>query len=373
MNHRIEFLYLSEKDMKDAGVLDIKECVDVMDEVFQIMGKGDYLMGGPKRNDHGLMIWFPDHPLGPQMPVNGPDRRFMSLIAYLGGRFNITGNKWYGSNIENPKKGLPRSILTVLLNDPDTGAPLAFMSANLLSAIRTGAVPGVAAKHLAREDSSIVGLIGAGVINRASLFAICESIPHISEVQIFDLNKDKAAQLAQEVSNKYRVNCTIVENIKLCVENSDIISVATSGHRKPEIKNEWLKKGSLLILTGSANLTEDIFKKNRIVVDNWMMHKAWLRDAKEHSEGIKSIISWAMTGQLLKMVDEGKYDEKHVIDLADIVLDKTTARIDKNETTIFLTGGLPLEDLAWGYEIYQNALKKGIGKKLILWDEPHWL
>ena len=67
---------------------------------------------------------FPEHPAFPNMPRNGPDRRFMAMVAYLGGRFNITGEKWYGSNKENLGKGLPRSILMCMLNDPDTGRPL---------------------------------------------------------------------------------------------------------------------------------------------------------------------------------------------------------------------------------------------------------
>src|SRR5699024_11880862 len=69
----------------------------------------------------------------PILPVAGPDRRFMSLISYLGGRFDVMGNKWYGSNIENQKKNLPRSIHTFTLNDKETGAPLSIMAGNLVS------------------------------------------------------------------------------------------------------------------------------------------------------------------------------------------------------------------------------------------------
>ena len=86
------------------------------------------------------------------MPVKGPDRRFMALVAYLGGRFNVCGEKWYGSNIANRDRGLPRSILTTLLNDPDTGAPIAFLSANALSSTRTGAIPAVGAKYFAKNN-----------------------------------------------------------------------------------------------------------------------------------------------------------------------------------------------------------------------------
>jgi len=77
------------------------------------------------------------------MPIMTTDRRFMAMPAYLGGEFFKAGVKWYGSNIANRDKDLPRSILMFMLNDVDTGAPLALMSANLLSAYRTGAIPGV--------------------------------------------------------------------------------------------------------------------------------------------------------------------------------------------------------------------------------------
>ena len=161
MGKKTEFLYLSERDTIEAGVLDAKKCIDNAEEVFTLLSEGDYLMGGSNHNSHGLGLVFPKESPFPNMPVAGPDRRFVAMPAYLGGRFDVCGNKWYGSNAENPKKGLPRSVLTVTLNDKDTGEPLAFMSANLLSAARTGAVPGVAARHLARKDSEIVAVQAA--------------------------------------------------------------------------------------------------------------------------------------------------------------------------------------------------------------------
>ena len=125
------------------------------------------------------MISFPDEPEFPNMPKNGPDRRFMAMTAYLGGRFNIAGEKWYGSNRDNVEKGIPRSILMVMLNNADTGAPEALMSANLISAVRTGAIPGVGAKYLARPESRVCALIGAGVISRTcfmSLIDVCTKL-----------------------------------------------------------------------------------------------------------------------------------------------------------------------------------------------------
>src|SRR4051812_34294168 len=114
---QVNFLYLSEPDMIEAGVLDTRHCVETIEEVFRLLSQGDYLMGGPNENEHGQMIWFPKEQRFPNMPVAGPDRRFMSMITYLGGRFNVCGDKWYGSNIANRDRGLPRSILMVTLND----------------------------------------------------------------------------------------------------------------------------------------------------------------------------------------------------------------------------------------------------------------
>ena len=187
MNTKIDFLYLSQDDVVKAGVTDMHHCIDTMEEMFGLLGQGDYLMGDVNHNSHGIEIVPPLTSPFPNMPVAGPDRRFMAMPAYIGGRFNMAGCKWYGSNHENLKKGLPRSILMVTLNDPDTGAPKAFMSGNLISSMRTGAVPGVGVRYLANPDSEIVAVVGCGVINRACLAAIKDACPGLKRVQIYDL------------------------------------------------------------------------------------------------------------------------------------------------------------------------------------------
>lgn len=274
MSNRNKFLYLKEEDMIKAGVLDVANCVKVIDETFRLVGENDYLMGGPKENEHGMMIWFPDSPRTARMPITGPDRRFMSLIAYLGGRFHVCGNKWYGSNIENRAKDLPRSIHTVTLNDPDTSEPLSIMSGNLISAMRTGAVPGVAAKYLAHPNSKVVGIIGTGVINRSSLLAICETQPRLEKVKVYDLNMERAQSFKKEISNQLsNIEIEVSSSLEECVVDSDIINVATSGAVKPEIQTEWLKEGVLLTLTGAAKLSDDCYMNSKIVADNWKMHE----------------------------------------------------------------------------------------------------
>ena len=125
----ISFLYLSEEDMIDAGVLHPGRCVDVMEETMGLMEDGDFLMGGPYNDAHGLMLYFPKKSPIENFPVNNArDRRFIAMPAYLGGRFHVAGEKWYGSNGNNRSIGLPRSILMMMLNDVETGKPLAYMS-----------------------------------------------------------------------------------------------------------------------------------------------------------------------------------------------------------------------------------------------------
>lgn len=271
MNHNLDFLFLSEADAVKAGAGDIHTCIQVMDEVFDLLGQGDYLMGAPNHNSHGIKIYFPKETPFPGMPVKGPDRRFMALVGYLGGRFHVCGEKWYGSNLANREKGLPRSILTTVLNDPDTGAPLAIMSANALSAARTGAIPAVGAKYFARNQAETVSAIGIGVIGRACLEALMDVLKSIREIRLCDIDEAAAKRYAEELREKYKVSVKVAASVEEAVRGSDVVNVATSGSVSPRIEDEWLKEGALLTLPASADISETLMMDSRIVVDNWEM------------------------------------------------------------------------------------------------------
>ena len=79
--------------MIEAGVLDHNRCMDV-EEVFRLLSTGDYVMGGDKFNSHGIMMKFPKESPFPNLPKDAPDRRFLAMPAYVGGRFNVAGEKW---------------------------------------------------------------------------------------------------------------------------------------------------------------------------------------------------------------------------------------------------------------------------------------
>ncbi len=378
MDTKIEFLFLNEEDMIKAGVLDAGRCVDTVGEVMSLLSSKDYLMGGKDHNDHGVQLIFPKKSEIPDFPLaDSRDRRFMSMPAYLGGRFHLAGEKWYGSNGRNAAKGLPRSILMVTLNDIETGQPIAYMSANLLSAMRTGAMPGLAALHLARKDSKILSLIGAGVVNRTSLMAIMAKFPGIEEVRI--KGSSITSKTALELKKFTEENYPNLKSIKVCasdeeaVTGADIISEAVSvaPHMWPKIKPEWIKPGCLIISSGTIEVDYE-FTKNHItkVVDNIGMYEEYINVYQEYDEEGKPVSMGTPGMDYVNMITEGAIKKEDVQHLGAIVRGIEPGRTKEDEIIMISLGGMPILDVGWGYECYKKAVEEGIGTKLKLWDSP---
>lgn len=370
MDTRIEFLYLSEPDMIAAGVNNAEKCVDTCAEVFQLLARGDYLMGGPKHNSHGMGIIFPKETPFPNMPVAGPDRRFFAMPAYLGGRFDVCGNKWYGSNAANTAKGLPRSILTVNLNDKDTGAPLCFMSANLLSAARTGAVPAVAARHLARKDAEIAAVIGCGPINKSCFRNIMTQMKHIRKVYCFDLFIEKAQAIADWASQEYGIEGVATDHLEEAISSSDVVTIAASRLKPLYIDSKWVKKGSTLLLTGPATGDDNFWLNHKIVYDHIGLHENYVSEAIESGDK-ENYYKGVIGGPIYHLIDEGKLPPlKDSTSIGMIINGDAQGRTSDDDTYIFVACGMAVFDVAWAYDVYQEALRQGIGQKLLLWDEP---
>ncbi|MBU2700761.1 ornithine cyclodeaminase [Sporomusaceae bacterium BoRhaA] len=373
MGTAIDFLYLSETDMIKAGVMDMQGCIDAMEEMLKTMGSGDYVMGGANRNSHGVMVTFPESSSFPNMPVNGPDRRFMAMPAYLGGNFDMAGVKWYGSNAANRAKGLPRSILMLILNDKDTGAPIAFMSANILSAYRTGAIPGVGIRHLARKDARVVAIDGPGVMNRTLLKACMCERPQVDTLKIHGHGQtsiDKFIAYAKENFQQIKT-IEVCDTLEAAVRDADIISTATSGTvgsaSYPYIKEAWLKPGAMVCLPANGRFDDEfVLNRAKNVVDNIQLYKAWQEEIPYPAYEEIGI----MGVRYMDMLHEGKMKDGQIDDLGDILMGKKPGRRDDEEIILYSVGGMPTEDVAWGTIIYRNALKKGIGVKLNLWDKP---
>lgn len=371
MAHKTEFLFMSEQDTIKAGVLDAVKCIDNAEEVFSLLSQGDYLMGGSNNCSHGLPIVFPEHSMFPNMPLAGPDRRFVAMPAYLGGRFDLCGNKWYGSNAENKKKGLPRSVLTVTLNDKDTGEPLAFMSANLLSAARTGAVPGVAARYLARKDSECIAVLGCGQINRSCLKSIITQLPNIKEVVCFDIFDTAAESFAAWAGNELNLKVTATTDVEQTTKKADVITVAASRLKPLYIKDEWLKPGVTVLVTGPVQSDESFWTSTRLVYDHVRLHETYVQEAVESGDKAAYYAS-VIGGPIYTLIDKGKIQPlSKSTAIGDIVRGIAPARKDDNERITFIACGMAVFDVGLGYDLYKTAMDKGIGQKLVLWDDPY--
>ena len=373
MDTRIKFLYLSEPDMIKAGVKNMDQCVEAMEDLLVTLNKGDYVMAGVNHNSHGAQVIFPDDPQFEGMPKNADDRRFMAMPAYLGGKYQMAGMKWYGSNCENKASGLPRSILMMMLNDKDTGAPLALMSANLVSCYRTGAIPGVGAKYLAGKDSETVTIIGPGVMGRTCLLAFLSVCPKITTVKV----KGRGQRSLHAFEEFVKKECPQIQQVIVCdsmeeaVKDSDIICVTSTAPVKeidfPYIAEDWVKKGALICLPSAARFDDDfLIRRCKKVVDNYKLYEAWAEEFPYPSYEMVQIIGSKFTDYL----HEGRIQREDIVDIADIINKKHPGRESDDEIIVYSVGGMPVEDIAWGGTVYRNALKEGIGVELPLWDQP---
>ncbi|MCQ9353092.1 tyramine oxidase subunit B [Corynebacterium sp. 153RC1] len=374
-NTAIDFLYLSEPDMIEAGVTDIAKCIDVMEETLVLLADGDYRMAGQNANSHGAMIGFPAEPEFEEMPKDGPDRRFMAMPAYLGGRFRGAGVKWYGSNAENRKQGLPRSIHTFVLNDADTGAPKAIMSANLLSAYRTGAVPGVGVKLFAKEDAEVVGVVGPGVMARTLLEAVLALRPGITTIKVKGRSAGSTEAFVEYVKTKFPSVGTVVavDSVDEASQDSDIIIAATTtdaagSEAFPYFQKQFLKPGALLLLPAAARFDDEFILSGeaRLVLDYQGLYDAW---AEEYGTEAYQLLGIPGT-HFHDLMREGKLDPSRLEQIGDISAGRIPGRRSEDEIILYSVGGMPVEDVAWATEVYETAREKGIGVSLPLWEAP---
>lgn len=369
----MDFWYLSERDMLQCGVKDMPRCIRTMEEVFQLLKKGDYRMGGQNNNSHGISVTFPDESDIEGMPTAGPDRRFTAMPAYLGGRFRKVGFKCYGSNHDNLMQGLPRSVLMLTLVDTDTGAPVAYMSANILSAMRTGAVAGVGAKYLAPHTPERVAIIGPGTMSRYALDAFLAVYPNIREISIKGRGEKNIAHFIEHCKKEHPgiQKYTVYSAIETACEDADIVFAGTTRSEnymdRPFIDGDSLKPGALVVVASMCRLDKAFVNDEKrciCIADNKKIYEEdfpldicppALAETKE-----SVVLNVAMHEKLTQGVP--------LQNLCDIICDKNFCR-DNTKVYLFGMYGMAIEDVAWGDECYQIARRKNVGTRLELWGQ----
>ncbi len=186
-----KILYLSRKDVEDIN-LRMSEIIEALDHMFREKGEGKVEMP-PKPGIHPR-----------------PDAVIDAMPAYIPS-IESAGMKWVSGYPENQKKGLPYVSGLLILNDPETGLPISVMDCTWITAMRTGAATGVAAKYLARKESSTVGIIACGVQGRSNLEALAYLFK-IKKVKAYDIYPEIAERFANEMGEKLEVEIEPVKN-----------------------------------------------------------------------------------------------------------------------------------------------------------------
>lgn len=371
---KIDLIYLNEQEMIQAGVKNMKKCIDSIEDMFILLQKGDYRMGGENANEHGIRVSFPKTTDIDGMPTHKPDFRFMAMPAYLGGRFKVFGIKSYGSNPDNLQKDLPRSILMMQLLDASTGAPLAYMSANILSAMRTGATSGVGARHLSIKNPKTVAIIGPGTMSKYTLDAFMSAQPTLDTIRIKGRSQNGIDSFIAYCKEKHPTikEFVVCDSISDACKNADIVFYGTTNASKfednPTVKKEWLKKGALVISASALLVDTEFLSDNdvKLISDNYAMYDGW---GKGQPLPTQKNVSTLLGMGFYDAVTEGRITKDSITEIGEILTGKKSGRDSDEQIILYAVGGMPIEDVAWGYDVYQNSLEKRIGTELNVWEK----
>ncbi|MCR4398597.1 MAG: ornithine cyclodeaminase family protein [Firmicutes bacterium] len=254
----------------------------------------------------------------------------------------------------NAAMGLPTVLAAILLVDPETGAPACLMEGSYLTALRTGAAAAVAARHMSRQDSSVIAVFGAGGQAKMQILGLLE-VRDVSEVRIFDVATDRAAALASEITRLAPARgagrgpkCAAAPGPREAVDGADIVVTATTS-TAPVFKAEWLKPGAHINGIGSfrpdmQEVGEDtVLRAARIVVDS---REAALEEA----------------GDLIIPLRKGLITEDRIAgEIGDLVLGRLAGRTSPEDITFAKMVGLSALDVAVGSAVFGKALESGWG------------
>ncbi|RLI40375.1 alanine dehydrogenase [Candidatus Bathyarchaeota archaeon] len=251
---------------------------------------------------------------------------------------------------DNRKKyNLPTVMAVIVLINPENGAPIAIMGGTTVTDMRTGAAGGVAAKYLARKDSKIVGLVGAGAQARTQLMALLEVYKRLEEVRVWSRSKETKQKFVAETEPIYGHLCkiTAVETIKEAVEGADIV-VTTTPSRQPLIMNTMVSSGTHFNCIGAdapgkEELDPTILKRAKIVVDDW--------EQASHS------------GEINVPLSQGIITKENIwAEIGEIVAGLKPGREKPDEITVFTSTGLAIQDAVTAKIAYDKAVEKKIGR-----------
>ena len=317
--------YLSRADVVSLQ-LPMADVISAVEAAFTEKGNGTAEMP-PKPGIHPL-----------------PDAFIHAMPAYLQG-MGAAGLKWVSGFPRNADRGLPYIAGLFVLNDVETGFPLAVMDCTWITGARTGAATAVAAKHLARPDSCTAGILACGVQGRTNLEALA-CVFALEQVHAYDIHPERARAYAEEMGDRLGLDIVVVSTPREAVVGMDL--VVTSGpilkHPTPVIEAGWLSPGSF-----ACPVDFDSYWTSEALAE--VDHLA--TDDKDQLAYYRTVGYFAHT-------------PSPYADLGEIVTGRQRGRQGAEERTMSMNLGLAIEDVATARILYGQAVEAGVGVDLPL-------
>lgn len=250
---------------------------------------------------------------------------------------------------ENKKIGKKTINGIVMLSDFQTGEPLALLEGSYLTMVRTGALSGVATKHLARHNAKTLCIIGTGEQAKGIAEAIF-AVRDIDKVILYNRTEEKAYAFAQYIQERFNKPAYVHTNANEAISEADII-VTTTNASTP-VFSEKLQKGVHINAVGSfrPNMQElpshAIAGANKVVVES---KEAVLEE----------------TGDLQVPIQEGSFEASNIYaELGQIISGERAGRENDEEITVFKSVGLAVVDIIVAKYLYEKAVERGVGNRI---------
>jgi len=326
---KVECLYLSQQDVVDVG-LTLADAVGIVEGALREHGAGQ-VENPPKPGIHPL-----------------PDAFIHAMPGYLR-RKQAAGMKWVSGFPGNPARGLPTIMGLIVLNDPATGQPIAVMDCAYITALRTAAASGVSARHLARRDAEVIGLVGAGLQGRYNLLVLRDVLPQIRSARVFDVDGPTLERFVTEMRGRLPFAVEPVGSARDAITSADVAVTAT-GHLDDRIfEAAWIKEGALVLPVHTRGWQQVVFERvDKFVVDDWGQFR--------HVFGRQGGYYWPLP--------------EPYAELGQIVVGSKPGRGSDSERIINFNYGMGIHDVAMACEVLARAKAKGLGTPLTLMDGP---
>jgi ornithine cyclodeaminase/alanine dehydrogenase-like protein (mu-crystallin family) len=318
--------YLSRRDVEELG-LGMAAVIEAVEEAFREKGLGRAIM--PAK-----------HWLAPS------ERRFYSAMTSVVPAARAAACKWQSGSSDNPARGLPYLTGLLVLNDGETGLPIAVMDSTWITAVRTAAATAVAARYLARPDVDGFAMLGCGVQGRRHVEALRVVYPGLQRVQAYDVDPQALTHYAREVTDRHGLEVRACATAREAVRGAPL--VVTGGPIEPRaprtIEADWLEPGML-----GVSLDYDCY---------W--RPAALRAAdKFFTDDV---------AQLEHVRESGYFREAPAVtgEIGDVVVGKRPGRERPDEVILAMNLGISIEDVTTARRVYDLAVARGRGTLLPL-------